>query len=201
MENFFEKLNNSLGKLNAVLERIVRKRISNERAAVEVIKSIKFLSVFLIVFLLLQAIIYFVPMQVIEKPIAEGVLFYLQAKGYEGQVLLGEPVLIELANGVEIQISYLCTGLLEMIVLVSAVIASLGISWRKRVAGILAGVVLTQVFNFLRIFITVDFILSSNAVETIEFIHNILFRLALLAIIVGIYAVWFYSACRTNKTV
>lgn len=181
------------------LAKFFGKKIAKEKIASESLKSIKFLTAFLAVFILLNAVIYFVPMEVLERPIADALLSYLQINGYEGKIIEQTPVLIELVNGVKIEISYLCTGLLEMIVLISAIIASLGISWRKRLLGIVVGVGLTQAFNLMRIIITTDLILRTDSIEIIEFVHNFLFRLTLFIVIVGIYAAWFYWATKKVK--
>lgn len=192
-ENFFEKI------FEKVSEKFFGKKIKKEKIAIESLKSIKFLTVFLAVFILLNAVIYFVPMETFEKPVAETLLAYLQFEGYSGKILEQTPVMIELDNGTKIQISYLCTGLLEMIVLISAIIASLGISWKKRVIGLIAGVGLTQAFNLMRIIITTDLIMKTDSIEIIEFVHNFLFRLTLFIVIVGIYAAWFYWAMFHEK--
>lgn len=207
-KQFFEKLRGHLESADSSFEGFVRGRVSDGGAALEIVKSGRFLFVFLIVFLFLSFIVGLVPLQFVEKPIADSVLFYLEVKGISGEVFFGEAVsetglvedvvFIELVNGLKIQISYLCTGLLELIVLISAMIASLGISWRKRLLGIGVGIVLTQVFNFFRIAFTIDFILGNNSMQVIEFVHDFLFRLTLLLVIVGIYTVWFYWATTRN---
>ena len=53
-------------------------------------------------------------------------------------------------QGKTIVISWLCTGVLEIIVLVSAIVASFGIGWRKKAVGIAGAVILGIIFNLLR---------------------------------------------------
>ncbi len=158
-------------------------------------KAKKFLFIFLIAFILLNSVLLFVPLQVFELPIAHLTLFYLTLKGMQGQIVLQEPVLISMSSGLQIIISYLCTGLMELFVLWASIIASIGISIRKRILGLVFGLIGTQIFNLIRIFITLEFILKSN-IDTIVFVHDVLFRVTLLAVIAGLYAAWFYWATR-----
>lgn len=102
------------------------------------------------------------------------------------------------ADSKTIVISWLCTGVLEIIVLVSAIIASFGVSWKKKLVGIAAAVILGIIFNLLRIVVTVNLILTQN-VQTVELAHDALFRLVLFVYIVAVYVGWFYWAARQEK--
>jgi len=77
----------------------------------------------------------------------------------------------------------------------AAILASHGIAWRKRIIGALLGIALAQIFNITRILLTITFILDSD-IQTIEFVHNVFFRVTLFIVIVGIYAAWFWIATR-----
>lgn len=92
-------------------------------------------------------------------------------------------------------ISWLCTGVLEMIVLASAILASFGVSWKKKLQGILAAIVLGVIFNLLRIVLTINIILGQEG-QIVEFTHDLLFRVILFVYIVGFYVLWFYWAER-----
>lgn len=102
------------------------------------------------------------------------------------------------ASGKTIVISWLCTGALEIIILVSAILASFGVGWRKKAVGVIGAVVLGVVFNLLRIVVTVNIILSQN-VQTVELAHDLIFRLVLFVYIVALYVGWFYWAMNTKK--
>ncbi len=150
----------------------------------------KFLLTFGIIFAMLFFLQSFFPIQILEEWIARVTANYLAWTGVNSAVLAQEPVLIQLENGTQIAISYLCTGLLELIVLASAILASHGISWKKRWMGVLAGILVSQVFNFARIFITIQFVLGGD-LGTIDLVHGLLFRITLFGVIAGLYALWF----------
>lgn len=99
------------------------------------------------------------------------------------------------ANDKTILISWLCTGVLEIIVLISAILASFGIGWGKRAKGIIIAVVVGVIFNILRITITVGIVLSQN-INMIELAHDLLFRAILFVYIVGVYVLWFNWAMK-----
>lgn len=90
-----------------------------------------------------------------------------------------------------INIVGLCTGTLEIIILVGAILATLGISFKKKLIGIIIGIIVGIIFNLLRIFVTINIILFNN-IEFAEFMHDFLFRIILFVYITGFYVVWFY---------
>ncbi len=89
-----------------------------------------------------------------------------------------------------IVISWLCTGVLEIIILVSAMIASFGIKFEKKLVGIGVAIFSGIIFNFIRIWITLNIIMLQNA-EVFELAHDLLFRLTLLLYIIIVYVIWF----------
>lgn len=91
----------------------------------------------------------------------------------------------------QIIISGLCAGILEIIILVSTLLATLGISWRKKLIGIIIGIIAGIIFNIIRIWITINIILTQET-QVIEFAHDILFRIILFVYIIGFYVTWFY---------
>ncbi|MFH1240226.1 MAG: exosortase/archaeosortase family protein [Candidatus Diapherotrites archaeon] len=157
---------------------------------------------FLLVFVIIYSLLYFgfnfiVPLEMFEFFVASIVMSLLGIMGVKGSIVLQEPVLILLESSLEIQISYLCTGLMEIFIVIGAVLASLGIEMRKRLIGIVAGVVFAFVFNIFRIVVTILFAVSNPAPGVLEFTHDILFRVTLFVVIAGFYIVWFLWA--TNQ--
>lgn len=98
-------------------------------------------------------------------------------------------------EGKAIVISWLCTGVLEIIILVSAIIASFGVSWRKKIIGVIAAAILGALFNLLRIWVTINLILTQNT-QTVELAHDMLFRFILFIYIFAVYVIWFYWAAK-----
>ncbi len=94
---------------------------------------------------------------------------------------------------IQIVISMLCTGVFEIIILVSAILASFGITWKKKIVGVIIGIVSGIVFNTLRVWITINIILTQSP-EVIEFTHDILFRITLFLYIMIVYVLWFLWA-------
>ena len=98
----------------------------------------------------------------------------------------------------QIIISWLCSGVLEIIILASAMLASFGVSWKKKFIGIAVAVPAGYVFNLLRVWVTANIILTQN-VATIEFAHDLLFRAVLFVYITAFYVAWFYWAAKNEK--
>jgi exosortase/archaeosortase family protein len=94
-------------------------------------------------------------------------------------------------NETTILISWLCAGTMEIIVLISAIIAGFGVSWEKKLKGIVAGIITGYVFNILRVWITINVILTQS-IEVADFTHDVLFRIILFVYITGFYVAWFY---------
>ncbi|MEK6972431.1 MAG: exosortase/archaeosortase family protein [archaeon] len=183
------------------LDSFFQKFVKKENYRKEAVKGTVFLASFLILFGIMNFLINALPNFILnfELWIANIILAIMQSLGFNGSIIIiNDLPIIELANGVNIQISYLCTGLLEAAVLLAAILASHGIAWKKRIIGALAGIVLAQLFNITRILLTITFILDSD-IQTIEFVHNIFFRVTLFIVIVGIYAAWFWIATRKEK--
>jgi len=178
------------GRGNSLFLSIFSDKKTKEKAKLEAKKSFKFLSLFLVSLAALYALTLLIPLELTELFVANSVLTGLNAFGLEGEIVPGEPVGIQL-EGLYIEISYLCTGLLEIVFLASVILASAGINIRKRIIGAVAGTIATMLVNFLRIFVTIYFIYNSS-IQTAEFIHNIFFRVTLFATIFLFYAVWFY---------
>ena len=92
-----------------------------------------------------------------------------------------------------IVISFLCSGILEFCLLISAILSSVGVSLNKRIVGALLCNSNHIFFNLTRIVVTSLIIINSN-LSFANFVHGFLFRLFLIIIVIGTYYVWF----RTN---
>jgi len=159
------------------------------------VKTGRFLMYFIVAYLALSVFVRGVfTVQGIELWVAGNVLGILGIFGQQGTLMLGESAFIELASGTSIEISELCTGLMETLIVVGAIIASVGIGWRKRLLGAIGAGALAIVFNHARIAATVLVILGTKDLELIEFAHNFLFRAVLFVVIAGLYIAWFYWA-------
>jgi len=93
-------------------------------------------------------------------------------------------------SGQTIFISWLCSGVLEIIILVSAILASFGVSLNKKFIGIIIAAIIGYVFNIFRIWVTLNIILTQNA-QVFEIAHDTLFRIVLFAYIMVVYVLWF----------
>lgn len=154
----------------------------------------KFLLGIAALFLAFNFILSLVPLQWFEEFYAAGTLTVLQALGFKGEVVAGEPVLVYLNSfTVPLGFTYLCTGLLEMALVWSAVLASFGIELRKRVTGAIVGTFVLVVFNFVRIISSI-LIMSTLGLDAGNFSHDLLFRVFLFVTIAGYYWVWFNLA-------
>lgn len=165
----------------------------------DAVRTGRFLLYFIIAYMLLSlAVKAIFPVQAVELFVANNVLGFLQLLGQAGTVSMGETALIELQSGIAIEISELCTGIMETLIIVCAIIASVGIEWRKRLLGAAVAGVATIVLNQARIVVTALIILGSGDLALIEFTHNVLFRLFLFLSIAGLYIAWFYWAASSE---
>jgi len=180
-----------MGKALAPLEMSFEKK--------DAVKTGRFLLFFILVYLVLSFLSKALfPPKVMETWIASNVLGMLSILGQPGSVAIGETATINLASGTAIEISELCTGAMETLVIASAIISSIGISWRKRAFGAVASALIVVALNHFRIIVTTLLILSTQDVEIVEFAHNTLFRLFLFISIAGLYVAWFYWAAGTE---
>jgi len=160
----------------------------------DAVKGGKFLLILILVYVIFSLLIGLIPLEWIELLLAKVVLFFLNLTGMNGEIVFQEPVLILFEN-FSVQISYLCTGLLEFVLLVSAVIATEGIKRKKKIFGIIGAGIVTFVFNIVRIVFTVSLI-SESSLEVIELTHDVLFRISLFVLIAGYYFLWYYFSVK-----
>lgn len=149
---------------------------------------------FLVFYLILTAIAYAFPKGFFEMLTGQSVNTILNTIGYKTTIISGEQFHIFLDNS-EIIISWLCSGALEIIILVSAILASFGVSWRKKFVGAIFAIVSGYIFNIIRIIITIIIILNQEQV-VFELAHDFLFRATLFIYIVAVYVIWFYWAVK-----
>lgn len=164
----------------------------------EAIKTTRFFLAFLAVFIILMLVFSFIPLILLEFITVLPVQFFLSLQGIQSSIELQEPLLLHLETRQTIIISYLCTGLIELTLIVSLILGSIGIPLKKRIIGAIISIPLTYFFNTIRIITTINAIISLE-VQIVDLLHNILFRVTLFTVIVGIYFVWFSWATK-NKS-
>ena len=153
----------------------------------------KFLVVLVLSYVILSVLIDFlIPLEWIELFLANLVVLVTG-----GTIVFQQPVLILFENFTA-QISYLCTGLMEFILIVSAIIATTGIKKGKKIIGIIGAGIATLLFNLVRIIITISLI-DKTSLETIELAHDLLFRISLFVLIAGYYFIWYYLSVNPEK--
>ena len=91
-----------------------------------------------------------------------------------------------------IEISPLCSGLLEMILLVAAIVATRDASVRKKIIGIILGVGVLFAWNLVRMLISIQQLLHTN-LEFAELTHGVLFRVMLVIGFALIYWIWLHG--------
>lgn len=118
----------------------------------------------------------------------------MEAMGFDVAVVPNSPhphVKGATAGGVpfEAEIIDLCAGAIELAILFGIVVASRDKSLKHRLFGVAAGFAVFFLFNPIRIALT----LSAVGSWALPLLHDVLFRLSLLIVIVGFYAVWSHA--------
>ncbi|MBS3060075.1 MAG: exosortase/archaeosortase family protein [DPANN group archaeon] len=108
-----------------------------------------------------------------------------------GFAFLGEPTII--VGNIYGQITDLCTGNIELIVLFAAILSTFDRSVRNRLWGCVFAAIAVLALNPLRIF-TVLYIGNSVGWATADMAHEVLFRALLFIAIVGYYFVWYVKS-------
>ena len=88
-----------------------------------------------------------------------------------------------------IVISALCTGWFEIALLIAAILATITATRRQQLVGIIMAIAGGFLFNQVRIVFSIQQILHTNLV-TAELTHDVLFRLFMMIVVVGLYAGW-----------
>ena len=158
-------------------------------------KAAKFLLLLIGFYIILTLFFRFVfSIQLIELWTAQITLKIFETLGYSGKIIAQTPVQIVFPF-ITVLITELCTGLLEFSIVASAVLATTEVSWKKRIIGFIGAGIVTILFNFARIsFVLLAFI--NSGIQQAELAHDLLFRISLLFVIVGYYALWFYLSVK-----
>ncbi|MFH1587123.1 MAG: exosortase/archaeosortase family protein [Candidatus Diapherotrites archaeon] len=165
----------------------------------EISRSGKFLIGLVAFFVLLNLLFSLIPLEWVEFVFAFLTSLIFSVFGAQNELVYGEPVIILLHNfPLPISISYLCTGLLELSIIVAAVAASFGIKIEKRIAGIIAATATIFAFNLTRIVLSIGIILLFG-LEIGELSHEVLFRIFLFLVIAGFYFIWFNWATKGEQ--
>ncbi len=186
---------NANESITPAMQKIIKKRIFNTLLIKlnlmdkKIVQVGKFVLILVFFYVFLSFLISFIPLEWIELITAKAVAVFTG-----GKIVFQEPVLILFEN-YSIQISYLCTGLMEFIVLASAVIATGEITKEKKAIGVIGAGITTFLFNTARIIITV-FLIKKTDLQTIELAHDLLFRISLFVLIAGYYFAWYYLSVK-----
>lgn len=126
----------------------------------------------------------------LQEAAAHSAIPMLEGLGVDAHVeLAGVPRLVGGVDGrpFSADITPLCGGALELAVLWGFVMASRDRSLRDRLEGIAFGAIVLMAFNPLRIAVT----LRLYGTPSFELAHDTLFRLMLVAVLIGAYAAWY----------
>lgn len=156
----------------------------------KIILAGQFIFKILIFFAFFNLIISLLAVISIQEFYAQLTLSILNALGFSGEIIFGNPVLVQLdVFNIPLGFTYLCTGLLELSFLLSAILATPNKSECEKVLGLALGIVVLFVFNLVRIIASVLAIYYINQDAGI-FSHDILFRVSLIFVITAYYYYW-----------
>ncbi len=155
-------------------------------------KGARFLVILVLVFLVLDLVFSLGPVdQAFKETTAFGSSLVMKSLGVDASPS-GDLVVF---NGEKARIVSLCTGSLELAVLVAAVVATEDRSVRSRILGIAFSSALLLGINYIRVGVTL-----ASAVwygwAVADLLHSFLFRLFLVVSVFGIYAVWYLWVCK-----
>jgi len=161
-----------------------------------VLKAGKFVLVLLFVLVVFGGLVFLVSAAPFKALTALTSSAVLQGMGVLNSVEGGEDAYIVLENREKtvIVINELCTGILETMILVAAIIATMEIHWKKRAIGAVAAVIGIFLFNQIRIVSTVFFILNAP-IDLVVLSHDVFFRVFLFVTI----AVFYWAFLRWGK--
>ncbi len=101
--------------------------------------------------------------------------------------------------GQQARIAWLCTGSLEMAILIGAVIATEDRTWKQRVWGALFSIASVYAVNAIRVGVTLASAVWFNW-RFADLIHTVLFKFFLVFAILGLYAIWYIWITGDNQT-
>jgi exosortase/archaeosortase family protein len=161
-----------------------------EKARASALQQVKyFLIFFLLVYIPLSFLFSLASFDILAKNITGVPLqILLSVQGFSPVVdnTIGFSLLV---GGKLIVIDSLCTATFEIIILVAAIIATLGITLRKKIWGIVLAIGIGYLLNILRIWVTSNIILTQS-IEAVDFFHGFLFKAIMFIYIAGFYIIW-----------
>jgi len=156
--------------------------------------------VFLVKLLILSIPIYMVlffniPLHPLQDVVIEQSLFVFRATGYDA---VRDGYLFNINNDFTFGISEDCTPWKSIWLLCSLMIATSGILWGRRFIGMAIGALILWIENIARIFLIV-WVEQNFGLNAAMFIHNYLWRLLLVSIVLSIWLSWFYSIGKRHR--
>ncbi|MFH0922964.1 MAG: hypothetical protein V1811_02805 [Candidatus Micrarchaeota archaeon] len=147
--------------------------------------ALKFVALFAFCAGIAYVLLAFTPLsQLFSQIAALSSLFILQLIGVQAQLSFDNSVPHIITATSDAEINLVCAGILEIAVLFGIIFASFEKSLRSRLKGFAIGLLVLLVFNPLRIALSIKF------VDPI--VHDVLFRITLVAVLVSYYSVWYY---------
>lgn len=147
--------------------------------------ALKFVALFAVLTASAYAALAFTPLsQVFSEIAARSSTLVLQALGVESSIAYENVVPHVVTATADAEINAVCAGLVEIAVLFGIVFASFEKALRSRVKGFALGLLVLLLFNPFRI------ALSLKYVDPI--VHDVLFRVTLVVVLVTYYAIWYY---------
>jgi exosortase/archaeosortase family protein len=165
----------------------LRLRLDREEAK----KAGRFVALFVFLYLFLSLVVF----AVIPEGHIQGFIANATAAFFGGTVSWGENPIVALSNGVEIEISPICTGMTELFIIAAAILASLGIEVWKRLVGAVLAAASVFALNLFRVVATTAAMLG-DSLTAAELLHNVFFRAFLFVSVAALYVVWFYWAVK-----
>ncbi|MBI5228573.1 hypothetical protein HY991_00570 [Candidatus Micrarchaeota archaeon] len=163
------------------------KRIGKKGFSTPLLTSLKFLGLFLVLFIFSYQLLSRV--SELNLLAARSTEFFLGFFGKPVATVTEKGVPFIRGDGINAEIGGLCSGAMEIAVLFGIVFATFERSLKSRAIGLLLGLFLVLVFNPFRIAVT---LLFTGTPFLLVLVHELLFRLSLILFIVFYYAFWFY---------
>jgi exosortase/archaeosortase family protein len=171
-----------------IRQSIAKKFGFDSKAGLE--KAGKFVFSITIFFIVFNFLFELIGVQKFEFFYANGALAILSLLGFSGKVVeAGTTLLILNDFNYPFTFGYLCTGLLELALIWSAVLSTTEVGLKKRLFGLVAAAFTLVVFNFGRIVFSIIIIIYLG-LDVGNFSHDLLFKVFLFVTIAGFYYFW-----------
>lgn len=115
--------------------------------------------------------------------------FTLSFLGFTSSFVANNPPFVT-ADNMIVQIIALCAGDLELALLIGAIFATADRTIKDRINGAIAGTLFVMFVNPVRIVATIYAGLTFG-IEAMDIVHNVLFRVTLVIVLVVFYAAWY----------